>query len=125
LLASKPDRGLDESSTKQNIWRTLLLQLVLFHAVIRERRTFGALGWNCHYDFNDSDFHVSMQQLHLMVENFEVLPLNALRYLTGQCNYGGRVTDEMDRRTLGTLLEEFYPDNIIMSNNDIDKKNQN
>lgn len=54
-----------------------------------------------------------MRQLHLMLETFDTLPLKALRYLTGECNYGGRVTDELDRRTLSTLLEEFYCENVV------------
>lgn len=80
---------------------------------MRERRRFGPLGWTAHYDFNDSDFNVSMKQLYLMVDNFEKVPFKALRYLTGLCNYGGRVTDDRDRRTLATILDDFYNEQVI------------
>ena len=104
----KRDKELHESTTKPTVWGPLSFALTMFHSVVRERRKFGVLGWNNHYDFNDSDLKVSMRQLHLMVEQFDTLPLKALRYLAGECNYGGRVTDDQDRRTLSTMLLDFY-----------------
>ena len=35
---------------------------------------------------------------------------------TGQCNYGGRVTDDKDRRALMTLLSVYYNPNILKEN---------
>ena len=47
-----------------------------------------------------------------MVESFEEVPFKALRYLTGLCNYGGRVTDDRDRRALATILDDFYNEEV-------------
>ena len=41
------------------------------------------------------------------------IPFNALRYVTGECNYGGRVTDDKDRILLNTILEQCYNPSMV------------
>lgn len=73
-------------------------------------------------------FKLNMQQQYIIVpylfstlkmflNEYEELPLDALMYLTGQCNYGGRVTDDKDRRLLVSLLEIYYNRPIVNDEN--------
>ncbi|XP_071996145.1 dynein axonemal heavy chain 14 isoform X2 [Engystomops pustulosus] len=90
------------------LWKRLLFSLCLFHAVINERRKYGALGWNIPYDFTISDLEVSVQMLDTLTDNHREIPWTALHYLTGEVVYGGRVTDFWDRRCLLSILDNFY-----------------
>lgn len=56
--------------------------------------------------FNDSDFDISVQQLQMFINESDE-PYEALSYLIGECNYGGRVTDNWDRRLIVTILETY------------------
>lgn len=92
-------------------WRKLLFGLTFFHAVVQERRKYGALGFNIRYEFNDSDLETTITMLEEFMKNAqdpEELPWEAMKFMFGHINYGGRVTDDWDRVLLLNLLQRFF-----------------
>jgi dynein heavy chain, axonemal len=122
-------------------WRCLLYAAVLFHAAVQERRKFGPLGWNVPYDFADGDLACSLQTIQNLLEpltscfgshpvnwsfrstlttrsasghnQHEHIPWKAIRYVIGEINYGGRVTDDNDRILLVEMLEIFVNPTVL------------
>ncbi|KAI8841134.1 dynein heavy chain and region D6 of dynein motor-domain-containing protein [Chytriomyces cf. hyalinus JEL632] len=93
---------------KPREWKKLLFALCFFHAVIQERRKFGALGWNIPYEFTDGDLRICIRQLKMFLEEYSDIPFKVLKTTVGEINYGGRVTDDQDRRLIMNILDDFY-----------------
>jgi len=106
-----------ENCTKPVPFRRLLWGLCFFNAVILERRKFGPLGWNKAYEFSASDLSISVKQLTQFLDFYDEIPFSALKYMVAEANYGGRVTDPQDRRSIMTLLEDYYNEDMINEQN--------
>jgi dynein heavy chain len=102
-----------DSCKKPKEFKKLCFGLAFFHATVQERRKFGPLGWNIRYQFNDSDMETAIEVLQGFLDDQPVIPWDALQYVTGHINYGGRVTDDWDRRCLMTILCRFYETPIL------------
>merc|ERR1711871_307261 len=98
---------------QQSTYKKLLFSLCWFHSILLERRKFKSLGFCIPYDFNDSDFSICQDILALYLDEFEDTPWDALRYLTSEANYGGRVTDDWDRRLVNVYISEFYQESCL------------
>jgi len=102
-------------------FKSMLYVLSFFHACIQERKKFGKIGWNVSYDFNESDYRISYNLISMYLNKAhelqeEELPWDTLRYLIGEAMYGGRVTDDLDRRVLNCYLKEYLGEFIFDTN---------
>ena len=102
-----------ESCTKPKEYKKLIFALAYFHAVILERRKFGAIGWNISYEWMNSDFFISEAQLRMFLDQQPEVPYTALNYLVAEINYGGRVTDDKDVELIKSLLKRYFTPDIL------------
>jgi len=106
-------------------FRKSVYGLCWFHAILIERKKFKTLGWNVSYDFNDSDYSVCEDLLAIYMgklkdgktaDTFDKkapLPWQAIQYLIAEANYGGRITDDRDRRLIKVYAKEIFCENLI------------
>ncbi|KAM7230116.1 hypothetical protein CapIbe_018833 [Capra ibex] len=94
-------------------FKCLLLSLCLFHGNALERRKFGPLGFNIPYEFTDGDLRICISQLKMFLDEYDHIPYKVLKYTAGEINYGGRVTDDWDRRCVMNILEDFYSPDVL------------
>lgn len=100
-------------------YKPLLYGLAFLHSVVQERRKFGPLGWNIPYEFNQSDLGASVQFVQNHVDELAPkapISWTTARYMFCEVHYGGRVTDDYDRRLLSTYGKVWFGDHMFLDN---------
>lgn len=65
------------------------------------------------YEFTDGDLKICISQLHMFLLEYSEVPFKVLTYTAGHINYGGRVTDDWDRRCLMNILADYYKPEVV------------
>ncbi|XP_053593840.1 dynein axonemal heavy chain 7-like [Microplitis demolitor] len=98
---------------KDKIFSKLIYSFSFFHATLRERNYFRLQGWNVNYDFCHYDLSISVKQLQTFLNENDYVPFEALKYIVRDCNYGGKILDDFDKKYLITIFDDFCNDKIV------------
>mmetsp|Transcript_8280 Transcript_8280/g.4426 ORF Transcript_8280/g.4426 Transcript_8280/m.4426 type:complete len:162 (+) Transcript_8280:1040-1525(+) len=112
-----------EGCAKPYEYKRMLFGLAFFHAIILERRKFGAIGWNIPYEWMNSDFETSQMQLRNFLDEQPEVPYTAISVIISEINYGGRVTDDKDKRLIAAILNKYMNPKIMDQNYYFDEFN--
>jgi len=95
-------------------WRKLTHALCFLHSVVQERRKFGPLGWNIPYEFNSGDLMACLMFLEKHLFDNDKLSWSTVQYMVCAVQYGGKITDDMDRRLFRTYADSWIAPSTLM-----------
>lgn len=92
---------------KPSEYKKLIFSFAFFHAIVQDRRKFGAIGWNIPYAFTYEDFDCCRKQLKIFLDDYDIVPFKVINFLGAEINYGGRITDYIDGRLAQSIMKRF------------------
>ncbi|VDN09098.1 unnamed protein product [Dibothriocephalus latus] len=84
-------------------WKPMLYGVAFLHSTVQERRKFGPIGWNIPYEFNQADFTSTAQFIQNHLDDLDI----------PRVQYGGRVTDDYDKRLLNTYAAVWFSEQMF------------
>ena len=103
-------------------WRALIFTVCFLHSIVQERRKFGSLGWCIPYEYNNSDLEASLNFIEKYLSNLmsgptttQNLPvnMNVIKFMVCEVQYGGRITDDLDRELFGAYGDDYFKEGIF------------
>jgi len=98
-------------------WRSLVLAICFMHSIVQERRKFGPLGFCIAYEFNNEDMYASLlfidRHLNQCQQTNTQLSWKAIRYMVAEAQYGGRITDSLDRELFADYATRWINENCL------------
>jgi len=98
-------------------WRTLVYTQCFLHSVIQERRKFGPIGWCVPYEYNNSDLDACIIFIEKHVAGTilvgQPVSWTTIQYMVSEVQYGGRITDNLDRELFATYTAKWFCEEIF------------
>jgi len=101
-------------------WRNIVFAICFMHSVVLERRKYGPLGFCVPYEFNYGDMESSLlfidkHMSHCFTNNGQY-SWKAIRFITCDVQYGGRITDDLDRELFNAYVEVWLTEKLFEPN---------
>merc|ERR1719221_2349699 len=101
-------------------WRAFVYAQSFLHSIVQERRKFGPIGWCVPYEYNNSDLDACLLFLEKHVSTSVMVgqPLSwvTIQYMVAEAQYGGRITDDLDRELFATYALKWFCEDIFRPN---------
>ena len=106
-------------------WRSLVFATCFLHSVVQERRKFGELGWCIPYEYNYSDLEASLAFIEKYLNQLQAasgltnstqnynISFPVIIYMICQIQYGGRITDNLDRELFNAYGEIYFRETLL------------
>jgi dynein heavy chain len=92
----------------------MVYSICFLHSTVQERRKFGAVGWCIPYEFNAGDLEASLTftEKHFFATG-GALNWYTIQYMICEVQYGGRITDDLDRVLFNTFGTEWLNPSLL------------